>query len=102
MIADITDRKKAEEDMCTYQEELESLASEWSLTEERERHRLATDLHDHIGQALAISKIRLGVLQKSLAAESMAKSVGEVRELIEKMIQDTRSLTFELSLPVLS
>ena len=27
--------------------------------------------------------------------------MGEVRELIEKMIQDTRSLTFELSLPVL-
>jgi PAS domain S-box-containing protein len=101
MTEDITQRKQAEEEIRTYQGKLQVLVSELSLTEERERRRLATDLHDHIGQALAISKIKLGILQKSLPAESMAKSVGEVRELIEKMIQDTRSLTFELSLPVL-
>jgi PAS domain S-box-containing protein len=101
MIADISDRKKAEEDIRTYQEQLQSLASELSLTEERERRRLGTDLHDHIGQALAVSKIKLGVLQKSITAEKHAKSLSEVRELIDQMIQDTRSLTFELSLPVL-
>jgi PAS domain S-box-containing protein len=101
MTEDITQRKQAEEEIRTYQGKLQVLASELSLTEERERRRLATDLHDHIGQALAISKIKLGILQKSLPAESMAKPVGEVRELIEKMIQETRSLTFELSLPVL-
>jgi PAS domain S-box-containing protein len=101
MIADITQRKKAEEEIRTYQEQLQSLASELSLTEERERHRLATDLHDHIGQALAVSKIKLGVLQKSAPSQDQAKSLGEVRELIEQMIHDTRSLTFELSLPVL-
>jgi PAS domain S-box-containing protein len=101
MVADISDRKKAEEDIRTYQEQLQSLASELSLTEERERRRLGTDLHDHIGQALAISKIKLGVLQKSITAEKQAKSLSEVRELIDQMIQDTRSLTFELSLPVL-
>jgi len=101
MVADITHRKKAEEDIRTYQEQLQSLASELSLTEERERHRLATDLHDHIGQALAVSKIKLGVLQRSVTAPDQAKPLGEVRELIEQMIQDTRSLTFELSTPVL-
>jgi len=101
MIADITDRKKAEEDICTYKGQLQSLASELSLTEERERRRLATDLHDHIGQALALSKIKLGLLQKIIKVEDHARPLGEVRELIEKMIQDTRSLTFELSLPVL-
>ena len=101
MIADITDRKQAEEDIRTYQEQLQSLATELSLTEERERRRLGTDLHDHIGQALAISKIKLGVLQKSITAADQVKSLSEVRELIEQMIQDTRSLTFELSLPVL-
>jgi PAS domain S-box-containing protein len=101
MIADITQRKQAEEDIRTYQEQLQSLASELSLTEERERHRLATDLHDHIGQALAVSKIKLGILQKSGISPDQAKPLSEVRELIEQMIQDTRSLTFELSLPVL-
>ncbi|MFZ5447208.1 MAG: PAS domain S-box protein [Thermodesulfobacteriota bacterium] len=101
MVADITHRKKAEEDIRAYQEQLQSLASELSLTEERERRRLATDLHDHIGQALAVSKIKLGVLQKSVTSPDHIKPLSEVRELIEQMIQDTRSLTFELSLPIL-
>jgi len=101
MVEDIHKRKQAEEEIQAHQEKLQSLASELSLTEERERRRLATDLHDHIGQALAISKIKLGVLQKTLANQAIAGPLGEIRDLIEKMIQDTRSLTFELSLPVL-
>lgn len=101
MTEDITQRKQSEEEIRTYQGQLQSLASELSLTEERERRRLATDLHDHIGQALAISKIKLGVLQKSAASDTIANQAGEVREIIEKMIHDTRSLTFELSLPIL-
>jgi PAS domain S-box-containing protein len=100
MVEDITKRKQAQEEINAYQAQLQSLTSELSLTEERERRRLATDLHDHIGQALAIAKIKLGVLQKS-ASSRVATALGEIRELIEKMIHDTRSLTFELSLPVL-
>ena len=101
MTQDITKRKQAEAEIRANQEQLQSLASELSLTEERERRRLANDLHDHIGQALAVSKIKLGVLQKTVGVPELATPLGEVRELIEKMIQDTRSLTFELSLPVL-
>ena len=101
MAEDITPRKQSEEEIRTYQGQLQSLASELSLTEERERRQLATDLHDHIGQALAISKIKLGMLQKSVSAEAVARPLNEVREMIEQMIRDTRSLTFELSLPVL-
>jgi len=101
MTQDITMRRKAEDEIRSNQVRLQSLASELSLTEERERRRLATDLHDHIGQALAVSKIKLGVLQKTATSPDIANPLGEVRELIEKMIKDTRSLTFELSLPVL-
>lgn len=101
MTQDVTKRKEAEEVVRANQEQLQSLASELSLTEERERRRLATDLHDHIGQALAVSKIKLGVLQKTATDPELATPLNEVRELIEHMIQDTRSLTFELSLPVL-
>ena len=101
MTQDVTKRKEAEEVVLAKQEQLQSLASELSLTEERERRRLATDLHDHIGQALAVSKIKLGVMQKMTSVPGLATPLGEVRELIEQMIQDTRSLTFELSLPVL-
>ncbi|MBM4137517.1 MAG: PAS domain S-box protein [Nitrospira sp.] len=99
-LVDITERKQAEEKLQTYQEQLRSLASQLSLVEERERLRIATDIHDHIGQTLAYCKIKLGSLQES-GPPDFAKDIDEIRKLIEKTIQYTRSLTFELSPPIL-
>jgi PAS domain S-box-containing protein len=101
MVEDITERRQAEGEIRTYQEQLRSLASELSLTEERERRRLATDLHDHIGQILALAQIKLGALRESASSSNLAAPMDEVRRLIEQTIQYTRSLTFELSPPIL-
>ena len=76
MTQDITQRKEAEDEIRTNQEQLQSLASELSLTEERERRRLATDLHDHIGQALAVSKIKLGVLAENCDCPGHCQALG--------------------------
>jgi PAS domain S-box-containing protein len=91
---EISERKKAKE-------KLQSLASELSLAEERLRRRIATDIHDHIGQNLAISKIKLESLAESMSSSKLAKSLGEIRDVIAEIIESTRSLTFELSPPVL-
>ncbi len=101
MIEEITDRKQAEKEIRTYQEQLRSVASELSLTEERERRRLATDLHDHVGQILALAQIKLGAIRESASATQLVEPMDEVRRLLEQTIQFTRSLTFELSPPIL-
>jgi PAS domain S-box-containing protein len=101
LVEDISDRKQAEKEIRTYQEQLRSVASELSLTEERERRRLATDLHDHVGQILALAQIQLGAIRESAASTQLAEPMDEVRRLIEQTIQYTRSLTFELSPPIL-
>lgn len=99
---DITERKKAEEDVNAYQEQLRSLASELLLAEEKERRRIATNLHDHIGQTLAITKIKLGQLQDSLYPMASHNGlIGDIRTLIERTIKYTKTLTFELSPPIL-
>ncbi len=98
---EITERKQVEEKLIVYQDQLRSMASELSLTEERERRRIAADLHDHIGQSLAISKIQLGALRKVLFSSELARSIDKIYELITQTIQDTRSLIFELSPPIL-
>lgn len=98
---DVTERKQTEQKLQAYQDELRSLASELALTEERERRSIATDLHDHIGQLLAISKIKLGALKEMSRSTTIAANVTEIRELIDQAIEYTRSLTFELSSPVL-
>ena len=101
MVEDITEQKQAEKEIRTYQEELRSLASELSLTEERERRRLATELHDHVGQILALAQIKLGALKESASSTSLTGPLDEIRCLMEQMIKYTRSLTFELSPPIL-
>jgi len=97
---DITKRKVAEEKLMLYQQQLRSLASELSLAEERLRRRIAAELHDHIAQNLAISKIKLESLTGD-AEPDLVKSLNEVNGLISQTIETTRSLTFEISPPVL-
>jgi PAS domain S-box-containing protein len=97
MIENIHARKQSETQVLAYQEKLQSLASELSLSEERERRRMATNLHDRIGQSLAFARLKLG----AMAQAHPGAPINEVRELIEQTIIDTRSLTFELSPPVL-
>ncbi len=100
-MTDITPRKLAEKKLITYQGKLKSMASELSLTEERERRRIAAELHDRIGQTLAIAKIKLGALMELTSSSSIVKELDEIRDLVEHTIRHTRSLTVELSPPIL-
>jgi len=100
-VEDITERKEAQEKLMAYQQQLRSLASELSLAEERQRHRIAIDVHDHIGQNLAISKIKLESLLESAPSPRLTGTLNEIRKLIAQTIESSRSLTFELSPPVL-
>jgi PAS domain S-box-containing protein len=101
MVADITHEKEAQAEISAYQERLRDLASELSLTEERERRRLAADLHDHIGQILALAQIKLGALRQEATSPESRAFIKEVRDCISQAIYYTRSLTFELGLPIL-
>jgi PAS domain S-box-containing protein len=98
---DVTGRKLAEAKLRIYQKQLRSLASELSVTEERERRRLATDLHDSISQILAISKLKLDLVRDGGTSAAFGRELDEISALIDQALQHTRSLTFELSPPVL-
>ena len=94
---DITERKKREEEILHYQKRLRWLASELTLVGERERRKLAVELHDQIGQMLAISKIRLSDLQRSLDNPEYREPVQDIHDMISEVLKDVQSLTFELS-----
>jgi len=101
VLADVSERKQAEEKLRIYHERVAALAVELSRTEERERRRIANDLHDHIGQILALSKIKLGCLKKERPESGFLGKIDEIRDLIDQSIQYTRTLTFELSPSIL-
>jgi signal transduction histidine kinase len=95
------DYKQTKEKLRIYQKQLRYLVSELLLTEERERRRLAGDLHDSISQSLAFSKIELDKLRKSLSSSFLDRQLNKISELITQAIQQIRTMIFELSPPVL-
>ncbi len=101
MVEDITTKQQAEEKIVNYQKQLQSLTSELSLIEERERRSIATDLHDHVGQVLTLIGLKVDELQENLSAPACAPLLAEIKTRIGQTIRSIRSLMFELSPPVL-
>lgn len=93
--------EKREEDALRYQAQLRSLSSALSLAEERERRRIASDLHDRIGHALANASMKLRQVKAAVNGPAALKHMDEVHGLIDQSITDTQTLTFELSPPIL-
>lgn len=98
---DITERLEAEQKIVKTNEMLRSITSELVMTEERERRRIAVDLHDNIAQTLAITKLKLDSLLDGSHDDKSAKSLEEIIELIKQAIGQTRSLMTDLSPSVL-
>jgi len=94
-------RKQAEKKLLNYQKQLQSLSSQISLIEEREKRRIASELHDCIGQTLALTKIKLELLRKLSESSECKNVINEILQLVEQTIRGTRTLTFELSPPIL-
>jgi PAS domain S-box-containing protein len=101
IVRDITERKQAEQKLTNYQKELRSLASQITLSEEKERRCLADYIHDEIGQQLFGMKIKLEILKDSLSSTEHAKTLDNLLNNIQQMIDNARSLTVEFSPPIL-
>lgn len=100
-IRDITERKGNEEKLIKYQQQLRKLVSELVFTEERERRKMAEYLHDNIGQTLAYCKIKLFSMKRKNKTNLQDTTLVEVHQIIDEVITNTRSLTYDLSSPVL-
>lgn len=101
VLRDISERRAADIRLQEYRVRLQALASELSLAEERERCRIASELHGRTVQSLGLCKIRLGTLREALPRAAERKLAEEIGALLDATIGDIRSLVFELSPPVL-
>ena len=99
---DITGRKQAEQRLRNYQDRLRALALELTLTEERERKRIATELHDGAAQSLAFARIRLASAQKAVAETPVATKLEELSRLLKDSVQQVRGVLMDLSSPALN
>ncbi|MDP1524654.1 MAG: PAS domain-containing protein [Rhodocyclaceae bacterium] len=108
MVQDITERKCAEDQLFAMTEHLEEqvsirtrqlrdISAQLTMTEERERFLLAQDLHDNLGQLLALIKIKLSVL----GADLPPTAVEDILKLVDQSDQAVRMITQRLSPPIL-
>ncbi len=82
-------------------EQLRALAIELTQTEQRERRRLAQMLHDHLQQLIAGAKFNLQAIIRTEKDPSRKKSLQEIDEFLKQSLESSRTLTVELSPPVL-
>lgn len=101
MCEDITERKRADEQLARYRGKLESLAVTSVLAEERERRRIANGLHDQVGHSLALAKLKTATLHASVKDTQSQKLIDDIDRCLDETINVTRALVFELSSPVL-
>src|SRR5688500_1752897 len=82
------------------QDQLRALAADLSLAEQRERRRLATELHDYLAQLLVLSRLKLGQARQGLSEARSVERLKEADELVNQCLTYTRTLMAELSRPV--
>ena len=98
---EIVERGRTEKRLLDYQARLRRMGSELLLSEDRERRKLAVLLHDEISQTLFISLIKLKTMAESPGSPKAVETINELIDHFETMMRELRSLTIELSPPVL-
>lgn len=99
-INDVNERRESEARIRDYQAQLQRAAFDTLLAEERERRRIAAELHDGVGQTLALVQVRLTSLREALPADARAE-LDECVRMVAQAVGEARTLTFDLSPPIL-
>ena len=116
---DITARKQAEQalqelndsleqrvadrtrDLLVYQENLRAMTSELVVTEQRERRRLSTELHDYLAQLLVVCRMKLAQAIHDEKAVGLKANLEEIDQILSDSLSYTRTLIAELSPSIL-
>jgi PAS domain S-box-containing protein len=98
IVEDITERKRAQEELQQSFEQLRALTARLQVIREEERKNVAREIHDELGQALTAIKIDLASLIRELAPDQQQqrKRTDSILELVDQTIHSVRRISTEL------
>jgi PAS domain S-box-containing protein len=99
IVSDITSLRKSDEALQESEKRLRLLSVQLMRAQEEERGRVSRELHDGLGQALSVLKLRIGFLRKQLGANqiSLQEDCEDTILYLNQVIEDTRRLSRDLS-----
>jgi len=100
---DITEAKRAEEQLRASRTALRSLATRQQDIREDERTRIAREIHDSLGQALTALKLQLSAAQDaaSRAAPGLGSQLHETARMVDDLVKSVRRIATDLRPPIL-
>lgn len=100
---EITERKIAEEALQESEKRLRHLTSKLLTAQEGERRRISMELHDELGQALSVLKLRLSYIGRKLMENqgTLREECDNTLQYIDRVIEDVRRLSRDLSPSIL-
>jgi len=98
----ITEQKQAESKNLEYQKRLKALTAELTLTEEKQRKQIASDLHDHVGQFMASSRLQLLAINEGMESKDILLTLQDISGDLSQGIKAIRTAIFDLSTPQLN
>lgn len=99
LVMDITERRRTELELRERSRQLARLASELTLSEQRERRRLAEQLHEHLQQLLVGARMGIHSLAAN-AGKRDRQALNGLGRTLGEALDASRSITRDLAPPV--
>ncbi|MBN1547031.1 MAG: PAS domain S-box protein [Syntrophaceae bacterium] len=95
---DITEQKKAQQELETSREQLRNLSLHLQSIREEERTRIAREIHDELGQSLTALKMDISWLGNRIAVTNppLQKKTGYMSKLIDSTIDTVHRISSDL------
>ncbi|HJV73763.1 MAG TPA: histidine kinase [Noviherbaspirillum sp.] len=98
IMANITQGKLAEAEIKRSREQLAELSAHVETVKEKERTRIAREIHDDLGGNLTAIKMAMALMKKRLPADdtALAEKAGYVDALVDRTIEAVHRITLDL------